>query len=225
MKRILALFLAIALLVSTFSIYASATETADFEDDPRLELACEVFPEYADKIRCNCDDTSMLSRINTADNARELVVSETRATSDNEYITYTEYSDGVIFLTDYVYGKNVTITEEYPKAFGVMRTMDIYAYCIAATELGNITFKDIEYTIFDNDFDVIRSIGTTSSVYRCEVLETDYLLSESPSENAYITFDIKWYTRGTGQAGYFITSALRFSLGNNTPYVTHYAIP
>lgn len=225
MKRTIALLLSIIITLASFPTYVSATEIKNYEDDPILDLACEVFPEYADKIRCQNTDKSAYPNIATASKSRELVANETRAASDNEYITYTEYSDGIILLTDYTYGKEVTITEESSNSLGLMRTMDIYTYCIAVSHLGNITFKNIKYTILDNDFDIIRSTGTTSGVYQCEIMDSDYLLRESASENAYITFDIKWYTAGSGHAGYFLTSRLKFSLGNNIPSVVHFETP
>ena len=48
MKKVFSLFLCFAILFSTLSIVASATEITA-QNEEIFTTACEVFPEYADK--------------------------------------------------------------------------------------------------------------------------------------------------------------------------------
>lgn len=59
-----------------------------------MDKATSAFPEYADKIRGEAQLTQQYSQTYGLYSA-QIVVDETRVISDEEYVNYVEYSNGV----------------------------------------------------------------------------------------------------------------------------------
>lgn len=96
MKRLLSVLAVMLLLLTMLPFSAVAVETETSERELLISSACKVFPEYATKI---CSDIhSTTYGLNQRTNRKELVVTETRSISENEQITYSEYSDGSVYL-------------------------------------------------------------------------------------------------------------------------------
>ena len=96
MKRLLSALAVMLLLLTMLPFSAVAVETETSERELLISLACKVFPEHATKI---CSDIhSTTYGLNQRTNRKELVVTETRSISENEQITYSEYSDGSVYL-------------------------------------------------------------------------------------------------------------------------------
>ncbi len=73
--------------------------------------ACRVFPEYESKIRADNILPTDIVNVQNISNS-QIVIQETRAISDQEKITYTEYSNGISTLSGiYTTGKSVTNTQ------------------------------------------------------------------------------------------------------------------
>ena len=114
------------MLFTTFPSVVFAAEDSTSECEEFIDLACEIFPEYSDKIRGD----SQYSNTNTRSSVHvELIESVSRAVSENEYITYAEYSNGAILLTDYSYSYYTTQNESYTSAGGTYASIDIIAAC------------------------------------------------------------------------------------------------
>lgn len=97
MKKCLSLIMAIVLICCVFPISVSATEPEVLSRNALIEEACNLFPEYESKIRGkNLSATYSQSR--SSDNCK-LVYEETRSVSNTQNITYSEFSDGTVYVT------------------------------------------------------------------------------------------------------------------------------
>lgn len=105
MRRFIAMVVAIT-LVAIFPVnaYAIVTSEDTISQDGRLsrddlvELAVSAFPEYSEKIRgehtANLESLPMLNEVDQP----EIILTDTRALSDNIFVSYQEYSNSVAFI-------------------------------------------------------------------------------------------------------------------------------
>lgn len=92
------------------------TDSEEVSDYVR-DAACRAFPEYASKIQANQAPSTFATQ-NQSMEKPEIVIKETRAISDNENVTYTEYSNGVSMLSGtYTIGKNIINTQGSEPAY------------------------------------------------------------------------------------------------------------
>ena len=96
MRKTLALLMSLILALSLVPFGAFAAEENPSAYDTLVNKAAAVFPEYAEKLLNPSCNPSVFSQ-NAASST--LITRETRAFSDTESITYTEYSDGLILLS------------------------------------------------------------------------------------------------------------------------------
>lgn len=97
MKKLLSILLIMALCLWAFPISSNAV--VDKSSTDRLELlnlACQIFPEYTSNIRGEGDETYRTTQTGPS----ELIFCETRAISENERLTYAQFSNnrGVVVL-------------------------------------------------------------------------------------------------------------------------------
>ena len=97
MKKIMSMLLTVALVFSALCLPVYAEENDPIPQDIQirsgedaLELACEIWPEYADKLMW--EDLKPMTRSASMDNP--VVVQKTHQISDKESITYVEYANG-----------------------------------------------------------------------------------------------------------------------------------
>ena len=89
------LFIAMVLPLLCINAYAVTIETESTEIDSIFEKACELFPEHADTIR----NKGIIPYGRSSDSqARVKIFEETRKYSENQAITYTEFSDGSAYV-------------------------------------------------------------------------------------------------------------------------------
>ena len=127
MRRCLALFLSIALLLTTVPFVVFAAETKQLGYDSLVQKASAAFPEYAEKMQNPRGITFLNSQ---SPMPRELVINETRPISDTEYITYSEYSDGLILLSGYDFTYDSTTVSDITGSTSRDITIDIEATCV-----------------------------------------------------------------------------------------------
>ena len=214
MKRTFSVIMLMIHLLSMLSVAAYADSGNDVQNEV-IALACEVFPEYANKILAPAVDISIYGR---SMNQRTLVVSETRSVSDNEYITYSEYSDGVVLLTDYEFEHTETTNDYDSNPMTTTVDMDIKATCTNVS--GYFLLEGVRYMLINGSYDTILDVGTPTYSGKC-TLHTAFtpVLNESASGNAYICYNLN-YQFGPG-VYYTLTSQLTLFVGDDTATVTH----
>lgn len=222
MKKLVALLISFALLITVFPFGVSAVTDDQQRNSLLNEKAASVFPEYADKI-LNPDcrvSTNTRSKIN-----REIVVNETRTVSDYEYLTYTEYSDGLILLNDCDFyaeseGVNTVTGVGYRQI-----TANVTAWCVSNYYDGYFYLDNITYRLNDgdNNFDTIINPGTPRKGQNCTTsIRSSYTQDESNSGYAKISYSLVFKT-GSG-AKDTATSNLAFYVGEDTASVSHTAV-
>ena len=208
MKRFYSILLATVMLLSTMTFDVFATED-DIVREDLLTLACEVFPEYAQKIRFQGISSNQRAQ-------RSLVVNETRQVSDNSYLIYTEYSDGIILLTDYEFDAYAIVTDSLTSSGATTCTVDIRAVCSNIS--GYFLVEDVKYTHVRSGYDSINSVGTYSHHGNCTIHTVhDPILTETATHGA----ELKYRLNFTAPGNITFNSLLTFTVRYNNTEVSH----
>ena len=162
MKKLISLCLALVMLLTVFPVNAFAAENTNSEYDQLMELACEVFPEYASTI--NAANSS--SRNHTRSSADYSVVHcETRDVSDTESLTLALLSSGDVFLinraTDLV---NISIPSQNTTditTVGVSGTAT-FRFVSSSDPSWIATLSNVAFTIWYYDTSRFTNYGTPS---------------------------------------------------------------
>lgn len=180
-----------------------------------IEKACLAFPEFADKI-CSEPSDRVSTKSNTA--GRETVYTETRKISENEYIVYSESSDGVVLLTSASF--EYTLIENGSFMSGSNTTMNVTIQATCSEVTGVFTLRNVEYTIIPRGYDQIQKVGSASVSGNCTIHSVDTpVMSETSSSAAYLRYRLTWQFGGNEAVSY--ASYLTFSVGNDRENVTH----
>ena len=214
MKRLITLILCICLIGVSIPFSVSANE-ADTERDRLVATACEVFPEYASKITHSPENFKNRARNSEA---RELVHNETRKVSDNQFMTYSEYSDGVVLLSSSNYRYSTVQNGQETSGQNTTVTITITAACNIIS--GSFKLTNARYTISRNGYDRIDSAGTMSIVEKC-YMHTTYtpIWNETASQKARIAYRLSWYLGP--DPGDYLCSVVSLKVGNNGAIVAH----
>lgn len=197
MKKVFSLFLCFAILFSTLSIVASATEITA-QNEEIFTTACEVFPEYADKIRLTSATTSTNRK---SSEPVELLFTETRAVSEDRTIMYSEFSNGAVLLTSSVFSKDETTNSSSELGGVVTTTCTITVVCNYFSNV-RFTLSRIIYKMLANDYDYIVSAGTPSTNNSSRCIYNDpnttnddpYIkMKENASGDAEISYYLRFY--------------------------------
>ena len=216
MKRFLCILLSLLLIATTIPYNVLAAENNTSERDELIELACEVFPEYASKIRNPNTSTYALSR---SSSSSELVTNETRAISDSEYLIYTEYSDGFTLLTDVDFDSELTVTDRVLASSYSQVTLRIKATCTYDSS-DYFVLSGVVCTLNKTAYDTIDDTGTYTCYGDCSVSAAyTPILSESASIDAQISYRLNFVCGPTSY--YTQNSLLTLTVGDNTTTVTH----
>lgn len=222
-KTCFSLFLAFIMLLTTIPFTAAADNTSDY--DEIIDLACQIYPEHADKIR--------YQTITSADNTRSsdpiLIYSDSRKISENETLLYSEYSNGIILLTDYDFYEVVTPVDSATGAGATAYTCNVRAACTNIA--GYFQINNFKYTLVSSTYDRIDSLGTYYAYEESNNgIENDCYFSassknprtqmtETASSDAYANFSLQF--RFSARQNDFFTSLLKISVGNNSMAVEH----
>lgn len=219
MKKLLALFLSVALMFTLVPFGVSASDTQQSGCDALVDKAVAAFPEYAAKML----NPSYCPSVNTRNTkARVLVVSETRPISDTESITYAEYSDGLVLLSDYNFTCEATEVDSYTGSAYTSITINIEAASISTGYNGYFNLDGVSYRLYDgyDNFDRITNLGTERKGTNCISASRDtYTLKESDTGYAGIEYSLGF--RIGPKTGQFVTSKLYFYVGCDTADVSH----
>lgn len=217
MKKIVSLLLVLTVVCTTLplGVFAAETSTDNVERDALIAQACEVFPEYSSKIVTQGINTQVSPR---STSQRELVASLAREVSENETMVYSEYSDGIILLTDYTAQKEVTTVDRYSSSFAVNVTVDIKATCSNIS--GYFKLSNVKYSLINGAYDVINDVGTKTVSGRCSI-HTAYtpVLNETASRPASLSYRLTFRYGSTGAQS--INTLLTLTVQNDSATVTH----
>lgn len=124
--------------VPAFAAESGSTPTAVMTSDSAtkemvLEKSIQAFPEYAEKIRGENLTASTLVQPYSMD-ANEIVVSETRALSENEMVHYTEYANGIA-LTAFMTTAGKNVYQQDNGSYYTVYHMNAWLTCGASSDL------------------------------------------------------------------------------------------
>lgn len=224
MKKTLSFVLALLILVTAFPFQSFASESDDLDREELIRHACEIFPEYADKILGYAVATHATQ---TSSEERSVVTSLTRDYSDNQTVAYTEYSDGVILLAEHEYNYTHDVTNLDKTTMSAAYTVNITATCVSSAGQecnGWFSLKGLKFTLISSSYDMITSTGTATFKGDCTAVNTtpfSPIMSETANGPAmlryYLTF--RFSVKDTD----FLTSTLEVKVGGNSYKISHYA--
>ena len=219
MKKFFSLIIAFVLIVCVFPANANATEIDIANREQLLSLACQVFPEYATKIAADQPPSAEALQRSSAET--DVVISETRKVNDNMYMTYTELSNGVVTLANFVTYPSLTYNYRHNNGDATNYTVTLTG--TAPGSYQTFTATNVKFTIYSSDYDCITSVGAPKvtnpdgSTYT-----TDIKTSCSPNETssnsavAYYRFPVMF-----GSLNY--SGVFTLSIKNNVSTVDYYA--
>ena len=204
------------------SMGVSATQIESQDYKTLIHQAASVFPEYAEKL---LNPTYELSDFTRTTTSRTLVKKETRALSDTETISLTEYSDGLILLSDEIYHETTPVGSiPHPDLSVRNFTINVRAICVSNGYSGVFYLDNVSYTInagLDN-YDSITNFGTAREGNNCISSER---MSITPNETAYgyarIAYDLGF--KNGPRSEQFLTTELILHVGEDTAVIDHYA--
>ena len=219
MKKLLAILLSLVMVFTLVPLGVLASEAEESNHTTLVDKAVAAFPEYAERL-LNPNYTSAYSRSATD---RVLVVKETRSISGTESITYAEYSDGVILLSDYDFTYDSSLDNSYHGSTSRNVVIDIEAACVLnGTTLGSFFLDNVSYILYygDNNFDCITSAGTGTRRDGC-TSATCTLYKENEDLEGYATLSYKLAFRVSSSAGAIVESYLTLYVGEDTAMIYH----
>lgn len=193
MKRYISILLVMLILLSVLPMGAFAAKDGTVERDELIALACEVFPEYASKIRG--EELTATNGLQRTTLSREIVKTETRPVSENETISYVEYSDGTVYLAN----SEVYLLYSPHSSFPDNSTTDVYVGSLIITSNLNddalIIISNIKYAVVSNSADYVISVGNATSEYSASLEHAEITREyQSGSKPAEIKYDVHFTT-------------------------------
>ena len=220
MKRFLSIFLALVMLLAVMPVSTYAAETKA-ERDILLEKACAAFPEYASKIAADNAPIATYS----AQQERTVVFSETRELAGYEFISYTEYSDGLALLSSVTPNRSVTYNST--TTTGARTKVDITVKATCSGVSSYFKASNVKYTIEQYGTDCITSIGTpkaypssTPGSDNCQYYGYNLNPYEANSSPAWVAYSLSFRFASLSTA--VIDTCLQIKVGNNALTVEHY---
>ena len=219
MKKIVSVMLAFALLFAALPMGAMASQVDEREQ--MLAKACAAFPEYAAKIVAD----TCASAFRSAE-PRKTSFTETRSISENEFIVYTEYSDGLVALDEVSMEREVIYNSTDDAITAINVDITVKATCSETTAYFKVS--NIKFTINTSNYDRITSIGTPTvhnppisyndscSYFSSELSKN---LVENSVQKAYVCYPLSFKYAPYG--GYEYSSKLWVEVGNNSLSVHH----
>lgn len=220
MKKAIALLVSLIMLFVNCALPASA---AVYDSEPEVQvndllvLACEVFPEYADRITTEYHSSNSRS-------ARTLVREISRESDNGSIFTYTEYSDGLVLLTESEvdFKCEETQTDMEVEQSITRCTLSVRAFSNKFT-YGYFQFNNIRFVLDRFNYDYITSYGSAikyGSPLCLSPSTPTVIYNETASRRAQISYFIHWDTNDPISKDYWPTE-LRIVIGNTTYSVSH----
>ena len=184
-RNVTCLLLFVILLLSlSLTAFAESEPTLD-EHAQMIHTACDVFPEYADKIR----NTPPISEYRTFSKP-EIARIVARETADGELLTYSEYSDGIVLLssadvspTGSSYKVIDSNTTDYWRSFRVTSNISYQV----------LTVSNIHYRVSSGIASIIdRGEANTDCGVTHLFYSVEYRQQEEPLSNACTGFTCNW---------------------------------
>ena len=185
--RKISIVLAVALLLTLcvpFGVAAAEVDNAAPDThEEMVDLACKVFPEYADNI------ATPRAPIRQSRSASDpVVVSEARQISDQEVMTYTEHASGKAFLTF-----TKTWDETASSTSGNTKTVTGTVTVTCNTSMQVFYIGDMKYKIDYNGYDAIVDRGSRRNTTCHSVTETQLKDKEDSSGSARHQYEALFY--------------------------------
>ena len=151
MKKILSAVLSVLLFLTIFPTSVNAEERTLSEQEQLIEDACAIFPEYAKTIRDISRSSSTSPRTN---DARKVVISETRDISENRSINFTQFSDGLVTLSEatITFRAAITSSSEQQVSTGTRGTANFKVTCPGVSS-GVFYLNNFTYTLVNSGYD------------------------------------------------------------------------
>lgn len=153
MQKYMSALLVLMMFILVFPIGVHAAESTDTNQSELVSLACEVFPEYKNKLLNPSISTNSCSI-----QQRELLINEQRAVSDTESLLYTEYSDGTILLTSHSGTYTRTVNSIDSSSQAVIYDITIKAEIVGYD--GYFKLSNVNYSLINSQNDQITATGT-----------------------------------------------------------------
>lgn len=189
MRKLISVVMA-TLILFTMPLNAFAAEDhSTYTHEELIQLGCDVFPEYADKIlHSNCNGSS----ISTFSNRKELLFEETRKVSEDVVLTYTEYSNNMVFLTSATYYSNkIDHTMEWVSGTLYRYNVGLQATSNSSSDVflaSNITFQESNET-----HATITSRGELSDSSTSDNEFSSWRQNETNSLSAYTSYNATFH--------------------------------
>lgn len=211
MKKFVTFLLSIAMLLPLLctNAYAATIESASV-----FEKACELFPEHADTIL----NKGIVPYSRSSDTqTRVKVFEETRKYSENQAITYTEFSDGSAYVTSSDFKRTFEQTNSEPLSSYLIRytcNFSVYATSDRSKKLG---INGIKFIIDSLSYDNITSRGsiTSDSVSHASINNT-WKSWEDSSGHAYASYSADL----PDSSGRLLDVSIKFWVGGDSCYIT-----
>ena len=207
MKKLMSIGLTAMLLAGVCVAPTYASNEDAIPDDIQIrsgedaiELACEIWPEYEDKLLWK--DAKPLTRSAAGDN--KVVVQETQQLSENESITYVEYENGfaMVMTTSSWTEESHTSGSGYDDYTGGM---------YVASGMSSAHLLAFQYRINHSSYDQILSDGSMYTVHS-SVYKHGFEPKESASGPAYYTYQV-YFTDDLGNL--YGSSIVNLRIQNN----------
>lgn len=147
----------------------------------------------------------------------EVVFSETRALSDSEIVTYTEFDSGVALTAiGMMTGKNIVEELDY----GTNTSIKMDVWLLWGNSPSVLYVKNVKYSIYENEYDVLTQKGSIDNPL-CTTMGTTRTaqnLFETSTTNAYVEYTgsfVFYISDGAGESPYFMEASLRIEIGDN----------
>lgn len=199
MKKLLSVLLTLVLLITIFPINSSAvTDESMREQLELINLACLAFPEYASIIRGD----AIVTYREPQTSSTEIIFYETRAISENESITYAQFSNNrgvVVYETASAATLDETGSSESIFAGGVSGTL---SYKVTPTDTddfkGVFHLDNFKYRLISATYDSITDTGTPSanSSTHCLYNRSTPVYQETATHAASVKYNITFIPAG-----------------------------
>lgn len=218
MKKLLAMLLSLIMVFSLVPLAVSAAEMETSSHSALVDKAVVAFPEYAERLL----NPSYFSTRARGVTDSVLVVKETRPISDTESITYAEYSDGRIFLSDYDFTYDTPSANSSGTSPRTV-TIDIEAEALLYGEsLGSFYLDNVKYELYPGyyNYDRIVYAGTGTRSGGCtNANRGTYNQYEDLQGYAELTYELRF--RVNSSAGGYVDSTLSLYVGEDTAVIDH----
>lgn len=188
MRKVISVFLCVVLLFGILPLYATASEGTDVQEE-LINLACEVFPEYADILQN--PPTAMYNRIQSNE-SDTIVFTGTRNVSENHLVSIVVFQSGSAYVVDKC-GFEYEETEAHGSQIGPDYIGGASFKVTCTTLNGVFLLNDVEYIVHQNGTGYFTSYGTyeTDEYERCKV-------GTITKESSFMSYDM---TFGMDSAG------------------------